>query len=99
MSRPTRRSRAEVAARGGSRRMATKPETTPDVQPERLRALLKDLIDIYSPSGKEEEILEFTEDYLKKHGLPAERQAVDENRFNLVVLPEETEKMELCFVG
>jgi acetylornithine deacetylase len=79
--------------------MATKPETNTDVQPERLRTLLKDLIDIYSPSGKEEEVLEFTEDYLKKHGLSVERQVVDENRFNLVVLPEETEKMELCFVG
>jgi acetylornithine deacetylase len=69
------------------------------VQPERLRTLLKDLIDIYSPSGKEEEVLEFTEDYLKKHGLSVKRQAVDENRFNLVVLPEETDEMELCFVG
>lgn len=84
---------------GESRRMATKPETNTDVQPERLKALLKDLIEIYSPSGKEEEILEFTEDYLKKHGLSVERQVVDENRFNLVVLPEETERMELCFVG
>ena len=79
--------------------MATKPEITADVQPDRLRALLKDLIDIYSPSGKEEEILEFTEDYLKKHGLSVERQVVDENRFNLVVLPEKTENVELCFVG
>ncbi len=69
------------------------------VNPERLRALLKDLIDIYSPSGKEEEILEFAEDYLKKRGLPVERQAVDENRFNLVVMPEKTENLELCFVG
>src|SRR5512137_2973137 len=99
MSRPIRRSRADHAALDESRRMATKPEANADVQPDRLKVLLKDLIDIYSPSGKEEEILEFTEDYLKKHGLPVERQAVDENRFNLVVLPEETEKMELCFVG
>src|SRR5512136_3195582 len=99
MSRPIRRSRAEGARLDESRRMATRPEANTDVQPERLRALLKDLIDIYSPSGKEEEILEFTEDYLKKHGLPVERQTVDENRFNLVVLPEKAEKVELCFVG
>lgn len=79
--------------------MATKPESAADVQPERLRTLLKDLVDIYSPSGKEEEILEFTEDYLRKHGLPVERQVVDENRFNLVVLPEKAENVEMCFVG
>ncbi len=64
-----------------------------------MRALLKDLIDIYSPSGKEEEVLEFTEDYLKKHGIPVERQVVDENRFNLILLPDKTEEVELCFVG
>ncbi|MDM8000080.1 MAG: M20/M25/M40 family metallo-hydrolase [Dehalococcoidia bacterium] len=79
--------------------MAAKPDRTADVQPERLKTLLKDLVDIYSPSGKEEEILEFTENYLKKYNLPVERQAVDENRFNLVILPEKTEKVELCFVG
>ena len=30
-----------------------------DVQPERLKKLLKDLVDIYSPSGKEEEVIEY----------------------------------------
>lgn len=78
--------------------MAT-PEPAAEVQPERLRALLKDLVEIYSPSGKEEEVLEFAEDYLKKRGLPVERQAVDENRFNLVVMPEKADNVELCFVG
>src|SRR5512136_2649292 len=99
MSRPIRRSRTEGARLDESRRMATKPETNADIQPERLRSLLKDLIDIYSPSGKEEEVLEFTEDYLRKHGLPVEREPVDDNRFNLVMIPEKTEKVELCFVG
>ncbi len=32
-----------------------------DVQPHRLRNLLRDVVDIYSPSGKEEEVLELLE--------------------------------------
>ncbi|MDD5288233.1 MAG: M20/M25/M40 family metallo-hydrolase [Dehalococcoidales bacterium] len=67
------------------------------IQPERLKNLLRDMVDIYSPSGKEEEILEYTEQYLKKQGLPVIRQEVDENRYNLLVLPEEN--IDLCFVG
>ncbi len=70
-----------------------------EIQPERLKSLLKELVDIYSPSGKEEEILEFTEDYLKKHGLPVTRQEVDENRFNLLVFPEKPNGLDVCFVG
>ncbi len=69
------------------------------VQPERLKALLKELVDIYSPSGKEEEILEFSEQYLKDHGLTVIRQGVDENRFNIVVMPEGIEEVDLCFLG
>ncbi|MCX6004034.1 MAG: M20/M25/M40 family metallo-hydrolase [Chloroflexi bacterium] len=68
------------------------------IRPERVRNLLRDLVNIYSPSGKEEEILEYTEQYLKGQGLPVTRQKVDENRFNLLVLPQE-EEMDICFVG
>lgn len=69
-----------------------------NVQPERLKNLLKELVDIYSPSGKEEAVLEYTEQYLKGQGLPVIRQKVDENRYNLLVLPDE-EDVELFFVG
>lgn len=72
---------------------------TLEVQPERLKSLLKDLIDIYSPSGKEERILEYSEQYLQNHGLAVVRQEVNENRFNLVVLPEGAEEVDVCFVG
>jgi len=75
------------------------PDTSVDVQPERLKNLLKALVDIYSPSGKEEEIIEYVEGYLKGNGLHAVKQKVDENRFNLVVLPEDDEEVDLCFVG
>ncbi len=70
-----------------------------DVQPERLRVLLKDLVDIYSPSGKEEEVLEYAEEYLGNRGLEVTRQEVDEHRYNLLVLPENEDEMEVCFVG
>ena len=75
------------------------PDKSVDVQPERLRNLLQDLVDIYSPSGKEEEILKYTAKYLKRHGLAPIKQEVDENRFNLLVLPEKTDEVSLCFVG
>ena len=68
-----------------------------EIQPERLKNLLKELVNIYSPSGKEEEVLEYTEQYLKNQGLPVIRQEVDENRYNLLVLPE-VENVDLCFV-
>lgn len=37
---------------------------------EALRALLRDLLNIYSPTGKEHEIVGFLFDYLKGAGLP-----------------------------
>ncbi|MCL6582078.1 MAG: M20/M25/M40 family metallo-hydrolase [bacterium] len=81
--------------------METTIETTKaaGIQPERLKNLLRDMVNIYSPSGKEEEILEYVDDYLKRHGLPAVRQKVDENRFNILVLPEGVDEVDLCFVG
>jgi acetylornithine deacetylase len=79
--------------------METAADISTDVQPERLKNLLRALVDIYSPSGKEEGIVEYVEDYLKNKGLEVIRQKVDENRFNLVVLPENGEEVDLCFVG
>ena len=70
-----------------------------EVQPERLRNLLRDLVNIYSPTGKEGEILEYAEEYLKNQRLPVTKQEVDENRCNLIVLPEKREKIVLCLVG
>ncbi len=69
------------------------------IQPARLKGLLKDLVDIYSPSGKEEQITEYVEKYLKKHGLRVIKQEVDESRYNLITLPKERNEVELCFVG
>lgn len=55
------------------------------VNPDRLKNRLLDLIDIYSPSGKEEDIQLYLEGILKRAGFSAERQEVEEDRFNLRV--------------
>ena len=58
---------------------------TVEVNPERLARLLNDLVDIYSPSGKEAEVVDFLEEYLTARGLPVRRQEVTEDRFNLII--------------
>ncbi len=70
-----------------------------EVQPERLRNLLRDLVNIYSPTGKEGEVLEYVEEYLKNRNLPVTRQEVDESRCNLIVLPDKKDEVVLCLVG
>jgi len=67
-------------------------------KPDRLKKLLKKLVDIYSPSGKEEEILQYLRGYLKRHGLPVLLQPVDDNRYNLVVPPPDSET-RVAFIG
>ena len=64
----------------------------------RLRQLLQRLIDIYSPSGKEQDILAYLHSYLKEYGLEVIRQSVDDSRYNLVVVPPEVE-VRLALIG
>jgi acetylornithine deacetylase len=56
-----------------------------EINRDRLSALFRDMVDIYSPSGKEEEIGRFLVDYLAGQGLVFEKEAVDEDRFNLLI--------------
>ena len=79
--------------------MKTHTQESLHIQPARLKNLLKNLVDIYSPSGKEEEIVDYVYRYLKRHHLPVARQEVDEDRYNLVVLPESSEEVKLFFIG
>jgi len=70
------------------------------INQDRLKNLLKEMVDIYSPSGKEQEIIDFTERYLTSNGLEVTRQEVDENRSNLIVIPENNgEQIDVCLVG
>ncbi len=57
------------------------------IDPARLRRTLLDMMDIYSPSGKEEDIQLYLEDLLSRAGFVVERQIVegDEERYNLRV--------------
>ena len=73
------------------------PETD-RLQADRLKRLLQGMVDIYSPSGKEEEVLLFLQRHLKKRGLPVVRQDVDDSRYNLLVVPSR-EFVPLVLVG
>jgi acetylornithine deacetylase len=64
----------------------------------RLRNLLQRLLNIYSPSGKEEEVVDFLFRRLKRQGLPVIRQDVDEKRQNLIV-PLSGKEASLAFIG
>lgn len=53
------------------------------ISAERLRRTLLDLLHIYSPSGKEEDIQLYLEGVLGRAGFAVERQEVDDERYNL----------------
>lgn len=57
----------------------------PAVNPDRLLSLFRDMVDIYSPSNKEEEITSFLSGFLEDRGLPVHYQQVDETRSNLLI--------------
>ncbi len=61
------------------------------INPDRLRKTFLEMLDIYSPSGKEEDIQIYLEKILAAAGFNVERQEVDEDRYNLRVTmgPEE----------
>ncbi|UFS69431.1 M20/M25/M40 family metallo-hydrolase [Geomonas sp. RF6] len=56
------------------------------VNEERLRKNLLEMLDIYSPSGKEEDIQLYLEEVLSSAGCRVERQTVEEDRYNLKVV-------------
>jgi acetylornithine deacetylase len=68
------------------------------INPDRLRRTLLDMLDIYSPSGKEEDIQLYLEALLTRAGFYVERQEVDEDRYNLCVTMG-SEEPELYLVG
>jgi len=68
------------------------------IRKQKIRHLLQGLIDIYSPSGKEEEVLDFVYRYLKKENISVIRQEIDESRHNIVVVPPDADP-QLVLVG
>jgi acetylornithine deacetylase len=73
-------------------------EPSEAIAPQRLKKLLQRMIDIYSPSGKEVELLDFLERYMKREGLPVVRQEVDDRRYNLLVLPADRD-VQMALIG
>ncbi len=55
------------------------------INTKRLHALFQNMVDLYSPSGKEEELTRFLENVLTASGLAVECQPVDETRSNLLI--------------
>lgn len=70
----------------------------PVIDHSRMTRLLSRLIDIYSPSGKEEDIIDYMTGYLRRRGLPIMRQAVDGRRANLICSPAGDDAV-LAFIG
>lgn len=68
------------------------------IDTDRLRSTFLDLLEIYSPSGKEEDIQLYLEDLLNRAGFVVIRQEVDEERYNLRVTMGE-EEPSLYLVG
>jgi acetylornithine deacetylase len=71
---------------------------TERTHPRRLKKLLQRLVDIYSPSGKEGDVLDFVKGYLRRRDLPVLIQTVDEDRYNIVVAPMDTD-IQIAFIG
>lgn len=68
------------------------------IQPQRLKQLFQRLVDIYSPSGKEEAILDYIKNFLRRQCLTVIRQPVDTNRYNIIVWPIDREPT-VAFIG
>ncbi len=70
------------------------------VQEKRLLQLTADLVNIYSPTGKELEVVDFLREYISGKGLPAVMQDVEEEkqRQNLLIMPE-GDTPALCLNG
>jgi acetylornithine deacetylase len=64
---------------------------------KRLLSLFHKMVDIYSPSNKEEEITSFLHEALTTNGLPVKLQPVDEVRSNLII--SSGEQPSMLFLG
>jgi acetylornithine deacetylase len=78
--------------------MNTQPPAANPVQPQRLLQLLHRMIDIYSPSGKEEALLDYLYGFFKEYRLPVHRQTLEDNRCNVIVAPPDIE-IQLALIG
>ncbi len=67
------------------------------IQPERLLQSLTDMVNMYSPSGKETQIVQYLSRYLMEHDLPVTLRPVTDGRWNIEVLFDP--QPEVAFLG
>lgn len=63
-----------------------------------LQQLLLNLIDIYSPSGKEKQVLNFIMETLNREEIPYTIQPLEEDRFNILIGPAQ-DNPQMLFLG
>ncbi len=68
------------------------------INSQRLKSNLAKMINIYSPSGKEGELLDYLTEYLASFDLSPKQQRVDKRRYNLIVKGS-GEKNKVLFIG
>ena len=85
-------------ARGENDTMSPMSPPQNPIQPQRMLRLLQRMIDIYSPSGKEEELLAYLYNFFRKRQLPVRRQMLEDGRYNLIVAPPDID-IELALIG
>jgi acetylornithine deacetylase len=78
----------EQAAGTGTEPGIGQTGTEPGINQARLKTLFRDLLDAYTPTGKEQEAISILEDFFNRAGIPTTLQQVDEDRSNLLILPE-----------
>ncbi len=74
------------------------PDGPPTIDRDRLLTLFRHMVDVYSPSGKEEELGSFLATFIPRPGLDVWRQPVEDGRFNLLIGTESAEP-EILFLG
>lgn len=71
----------------------------PAINCQRLKLNLKKMIDIYSPSGKEVELLDYLTSYLKNFDFKLCRQKVSRKRYNIILKGKDLGSSNLLFIG
>lgn len=71
----------------------------PSIQQDRLLGLFRDMVDIYSPSGKEEELIDYLVFFLRNSPLHVEPMPVSDNRTNLLISHPRGQSPDTLFLG
>ncbi len=73
-------------------------ESSGTINGDRLRSSLESMVDIYSPTGKELEVLEYVEAQMAGMEIPCSRVEVEEDRYDLLISGA-TDEIPILFTG